>query len=155
MEIVIIVFLVLLCVVLMAVEVFILPGTTLAGIASACSFVLANYLAFSWFGIQAGLWALTISLIVCSLLAYRMLNSKTLNKYSLHRSINSTVATSEQLSVKVGDSGIATTRLALIGNADIDGKVVEVKSADGFLDEGTPLVVIRTEEAQILVKRKN
>ena len=49
---------------------------------------------------------------------------------------------------------MAITRLALIGNADIGGRTVEVKSADGFLDEGTPVVVVRVEDAQITVKKK-
>ena len=48
----------------------------------------------------------------------------------------------------------AGTRLALIGNADIGGRLVEVKSADGFLDEGTPVIVVRVEDAQITVKKK-
>ena len=92
--------------------------------------------------------------LCCCLLGWWMLRSKTLEKYSLHKSIDSTAATPEQLSVKPGDEGVATTRLALIGNADIHGKTVEVKSADGFLDEGTPIVVVRVDEAQVLVKRR-
>ena len=43
---------------------------------------------------------------------------------------------------------------ALIGNAEIGGKTVEVKSASGFLDEGTPVVVVRVDEAQVTVKKK-
>ena len=67
---------------------------------------------------------------------------------------NSTAATPEQRSVKPGDEGVAVTRLALIGNAEIGGKTVEVKSASGFLDEGTPVVVVRVDEAQVTVKKK-
>ena len=51
-------------------------------------------------------------------------------------------------------STFRTARLALIGNADIGGRLVEVKSADGFLDEGTPVIVVRVEDAQITVKKK-
>ena len=81
------------------------------------------------------------------------MHSKTLEKYSLHKSIDSTAASAEQLSVRPGDEGVAITRLALIGNSDIGGRTVEVKSADGFLDEGTPVVVVRVEDAQITVKK--
>ena len=88
------------------------------------------------------------------LVGYWMLRSKTLEKYSLHKSIDSTAATQDQLSVQPGDEGVAVTRLALIGNADIGGRLVEVKSADGFLDEGTPVIVVRVEDAQITVKKK-
>ena len=50
--------------------------------------------------------------------------------------------------------GRALTRLALIGNAEIDGKNVEVKSAGGFIDEGTPIRVISVQDALILVSPK-
>ena len=56
--------------------------------------------------------------------------------------------------VKVGDTGVAITRLALIGNAEINGKIIEVKSADGFLNEHTPIVVERIMEGIIMVRRK-
>ena len=98
---------------------------------------------------------LIASIIFCSLLGVWAARSKFLEKYWLHKSIDSTAATTEQLSVKVGEEGTSITRLALIGNADINGNVIEVKSADGFIDEGTPIVVVRVEEAQITVKRKS
>jgi membrane-bound ClpP family serine protease len=53
----------------------------------------------------------------------------------------------------VGDKGKALTRLALIGNAEINGAVVEVKSSGDFLDPGTPIVVVRVLEALITVAK--
>lgn len=129
-------------------------GTGVAGIAAICCLVGANYFTFVWFGLTTGLWLSAASLVACILVGYWMLRSKTLEKYSLHKSIDSTAATQDQLSVQPGDEGVAVTRLALIGNADIGGRLVEVKSADGFLDEGTPVIVVRVEDAQITVKKK-
>ena len=154
MDILLITLLFLFCAVLMAVELFILPGTSIAGIVAGCCLVGANWLVFDRFGLTVGLWVLAASLVACCLMGWWMLRSKTLERYSLHKSIDSTAATPEQLSVKPGDEGVATTRLALIGNADIQGKVVEVKSADGFLDEGTPIIVTRVEDAQVIVKKR-
>lgn len=82
-----------------------------------------------------------------------MLRSKTLDRISLKNTISSTSAPEEQLSVNIGDRGVALTRLALIGNADFNGKVVQVQSSEGFLDEDTPVVVIRIKDAQVWVKR--
>ena len=56
--------------------------------------------------------------------------------------------------VKVGDTGVAITRLALIGNAEIDGNIVEVKSMDGFLNEKTPIIVNRITDGVIMVEKK-
>ena len=154
MEIITIIILFLFCTLLLAAELFILPGTGVAGIAAICWLVGANYFTFVWFGLTTGLWLSAASLVACILVGYWMLRSKTLEKYSLHKSIDSTAATQDQLSVQPGDEGVAVNRLALIGNADIGGRLVEVKSADGFLDEGTPVIVVRVEDAQITVKKK-
>lgn len=153
MEILFICILFVLCVFFMALEIFIIPGTSLAGIAAAASLIGANYLVFDNFGLSIGFTVLAASLIVCLLAGFWMLRSKTLDKISLKRTIDSTAATAEQLSVKTGDCGIAITRLALIGNADFNGKIVQVQSADGFIDEQTPVIICRVIEGQVWVKR--
>ena len=137
----------------MALEIFIIPGTSLAGIVSAACLIGANVLVFDSYGLSAGIIVLAASLIVCLVAGIWMLRSKALDRISLKRTIDSTAATEEQLSVKVGDRGIALTRLALIGNADFDGKIVQVQSADGFLDEKTPVVITRVIDGQVWVKR--
>ena len=119
MEIITIIILFLFCTLLLAAELFILPGTGVAGIAAICCLVGANYFTFVWFGLTTGLWLSAASLVACILVGYWMLRSKTLEKYSLHKSIDSTAASQDQLSVQPGDEGVAVTRLALIGNADI------------------------------------
>ena len=80
------------------------------------------------------------------------MRSKAIERVSLKSTIDSTAATQAQLSVKVGDKGKALTRLALIGNARINGQVVEVKSSGEFLSEGTPIQVIAVNEALIIVE---
>ena len=57
-------------------------------------------------------------------------------------------------SVKAGDTGISTTRLAQIGYAEINGKIVEVKSMDGFLNEKTPIIVNRITDGTIMVEKR-
>ena len=65
----------------------------------------------------------------------------------------SKVDRSAEESIKVGDTGISTTRLAQIGSAEINGKIVEVKSIDGFLNEKTPIIVSRITNGTIMVKK--
>ena len=90
MEIITIIILFLFCTLLLAAELFILPGTGVAGIAAICCLVGANYFTFVWFGLTTGLWLSAASLVACILVGYWMLRSKTLEKYSLHKSIDST-----------------------------------------------------------------
>ena len=82
------------------------------------------------------------------------MRSKTLDKVALKKNITSKVDRTAADQVKVGDTGVAITRLALIGNAEIDGNIVEVKSVDGFLNEKTPIIVNRITDGVIMVEKK-
>ena len=82
------------------------------------------------------------------------MRSKMLDKLALKKDIDSKVDRSAEQSVKVGDTGISTTRLAQIGYAEINNKIVEVKSMDGFLDEKTPIIVNRISNGTIMVERQ-
>lgn len=151
----IIILLALLALLFFAIEALIAPGFGVAGIVGAACAVVANVLTFIYYGNTMGMAILggTVAVVV-GFLAW-LSHSRAIERATLRSTISSTAATKAQLSVKPGDEGRATTRLALIGNAEIDGKNVEVKSADGFIDEGTPIVVTRVEEALILVRRKD
>ncbi|MDE6348089.1 MAG: NfeD family protein, partial [Bacteroides sp.] len=66
----------------------------------------------------------------------------------------SKVDRSAEEKVKVGDVGTTTTRLALIGYAEINGEIVEVKSSDGFINEKTPIMVERIADGVLLVEKR-
>lgn len=153
MDIFIIVVLFILSMLLFAVEVFLVPGVGLAGIGAACGIVTANVLAFSWYGTTIGVAVMLGSIACFAFFLYWTVHSRTIEKYALHKSIDSTAATKAQLSVSVGDEGIAINRLALIGNANIKGQTVEVRSVNGFIAEGTPIRVVGVEQASILVDK--
>ena len=57
--------------------------------------------------------------------------------------------------IRIGDKGIAITRLALIGNANFNGHIIEVRSADGLIDENTPIYVERMVEGTVIVRKFN
>lgn len=101
-----------------------------------------------------GLITLAVSVIAGVGSIVWFMRSKTLDKLALKKDIDSKVDRSAEKSVKVGDTGISTTRLAQIGYAEINGNIVEVRSIDGFLDEKTPIVVRRITDGTILVERQ-
>lgn len=140
---------------LFAVEVFITPGIGAAGITGTVCIVTANALTFVYYGTATGFLILGITLLIGGIALYALYKSHALDRSALHTQIKSTAATQAQLSISPGEDGIATTRLALIGNATINGKNVEVKSTDGFIDEGTPIEVTSVQDALILVRRKD
>jgi Membrane-bound serine protease (ClpP class) len=155
MDIFIITLLIIGAVVLFLVELFFIPGISIAGILALGSLTYATYYAFVNIGVGAGFITLTISVTACVVSLILFMRSKTLDKVALTQNITSKVDKQAEESLQVGDTGIATTRLALIGQAEINGKIVEVRSVDGFLDEKTPIVVVRVTDGAVLVGKQN
>ena len=71
---------------------------------------------------------------------------------ALKENISSTVADAGVSNIKVGDKGVSVTRLALIGEAKFGDIIVEVTSADGFIDEKCAIVVTRINAGVIYVE---
>lgn len=153
MDILIIIVLIVAAVILFLVELFVIPGISIAGILAGGCIIYANYYAFAYLGVTGGFVTLAVSAVACIGSLVLFMRSKTLDKLALNKDITSKVDRTAEDRVKVGDTGVAVTRLALIGNAEIDGNIVEVKSMDGFLNEKTPIVVNRIFNGTIMVEK--
>lgn len=154
MDILIIVVLIIAAIILFLIELFVIPGISLAGVSALLCMAYANVYAFTHLGTTGGFITLTVSAIACIGSLVWFMRSKTLDKLALRQDITSKVDRKAEESIKVGDTGICTTRLALIGYAEIEGKIVEVKSMDGFLNEKTRIIVSRIDEGVILVEKQ-
>ena len=141
-----------LALVLAFVEIVIVPGFGLAGMGAILCALIDVVIIYSEHGLLWAVVAIVAALAVLGLMLWWVSRSRTMDKMALHTSIDSTNATPEQLSVRVGDVGTALTRLALVGNAEIGGKTVEVKSSGAFINPGTPIRVVRVSEANITVE---
>lgn len=135
------------------IEIFFTPGFGLAGIASIVCALVDAVLIYQAYGLGWAAAAVVAGVVLLAVALRWVYKSKTFDRMALHTSIDSTAATQAQLSVKVGDKGKAVTRLALVGNAEIEGKIVEVKSSGEFLSPGTPVRVVSVSEANITVER--
>lgn len=153
MDILIIASLIIGAVILFLVELFVIPGISVAGFLAGGCIIFANYYAFAYMGTTTGVITLIISALACIGSLVWFMRSKTLDKIALKKNITSKVDRSAEEKVKVGDIGVTTTRLALIGYAEINGDIVEVKSSDGFLNEKTPIIVDRIADGVLLVER--
>lgn len=153
MDILIISVLIIAAVILFLVELFVIPGISFAGISALACIIYANYYAFANIGTGGGFITLAVSGVACIGALVWFMRSKTLDKLALKKDIDSTIDRSAEQSLKVGDKGVSTTRLAQIGYAEINGSIVEVKSMDGFLNEKTPIIVSRITNGTILVEK--
>ncbi len=149
-----IIILIVIATIFMLVELFIIPGTSFAGILSFCCYVFSIYYAFSYFGGIGGFITLSIITIVVIAAIAVFMKSKTLDKLALKKEITSEVNRDDEKSIKVGDKGISTTRLAQIGYANFYDKIIEVKTDEGLIDEKTPIIVVRITNRTIFVKRQ-
>lgn len=150
----IIIILAVLALVLGLIEIFIIPGFGFTGITAIVCAVIDAVLIYNEYGLYWALAAVLAATVFICLLLWYVAKSRSLDKVALHATISSTSATEAQLSVKVGEEGIALTRLALVGNAKFGDKNVEVKSSGAFINPDTPIRVIKVDEATIIVEKK-
>lgn len=153
MDIVITVLLVLLATLLLAVEVALIPGFGFAGILGMLAMAGSVFYAFYAIGYVAGWITVVTSVLICIALFLWALYGKSLDRLALKKSIGSTVKEDEIKKFKVGDRGVTKTRLALIGEANFGGVVVEVKSEAGFVNENEEVEIIRVSGDAIFVER--
>lgn len=153
MDIVITVVLVLLAAVLLTVEVVLIPGFGITGILGLLAMAGSVFYAFFALGYIAGWIMVLVSVLMSIALFMWALYGKSLDKIALKKKIDSSVKEGEMEKFKVGDRGIAKTRLALFGEANFDGNIVEVKSVDGFISENEAIEIVRISGDAIFVER--
>ena len=152
LDIAIIVFLMVAAILLILAEIFLLPGITLAGIGGAI-FAIGGVVFAYTVGIWVGHLTLSLSIITFGIIAW-LLRSRSFNKIALKTDIDSKLTSSRDLGIEPGDEGITLSRLAPIGKARIKGINVEAKSQDELIDENTPIVVIRVDSYNVIVRPK-
>lgn len=132
-------------------ELFFLPGVSVASIIGLACFGGAVGVAYEHYGAMAGTITLAVTLVFCALAVWIFFRSKALDKMALHREIDSKLETTQ--GIQVGDRGLCLSRLAPMGKALINGQSYEVKSEGEMIDENTWVEVIAADKYQIIVKQ--
>lgn len=136
--------------VLLMLEIFVIPGIGIAGVLGVAALIAGCYLSFG-FGTTIGLIVTACILLVLIILIIIALREKTWSRLALDAKVESSAGQNSSI-VSVDDIGETTTRLAPMGTARINSKAVEVKSFEGFLDQGTKVKVVMIEDNIIYVK---
>ena len=155
MDILIIILLVLIGVVLIILEISFLPGITVAGFSSLIFFGGGIYYAFVNLGTTAGYVTIVASVVACVVGIIWFMRSKSLDRISLKTDIDSVIPTQVNDSIKVGDEGIALSRLNPMGTVLIGTVQVEGKTREDFIDEGSSVIVERVERTSVIVRKKD
>ena len=138
--------------VLLIVEVVFVPGFGFTGIVGMLAMVGAVFYAFFAIGNVAGWITLVAAGLICIALFLWALYGNSLDRIALKKNINSTVQEVDIKKFAVGDRGVTRTRLALIGEAEINGIIVEVKSETGYIQEGAEIEIARISGDSLFVK---
>lgn len=147
-----IVFLVLLGMFFLVVELVLLPGTTVGTVLSLLCYGTAAYFGFARYDVVGGGVTIAAILVVSLIATVISLRAKTWQRFSLDQKIESSSMASPADELKTGDRGTTVSRLSPIGKVNIDGKVYEAKSADGFIDQRKRVEVTGFENFTVVVK---
>jgi membrane-bound ClpP family serine protease len=153
LELIIVIALISIGIIFLLVEIFLLPGINIAGIAGAVFMIGGIVCAYIFLGSTAGNIALVTSAAALGGSFFWLIKSKTLRKIALKTDIDSTVDNSYLQKVKVGDKGISLSRLSPIVKARFHDITVEAKSLNDFIDEETPLIIVSVEGYNVIVDK--
>ena len=134
-------------------ELFLLPGITLAGLAGLLFAGVGLYYAYAM-SLVIGNITLVVSVALFLIGIVVFMRSRSLNRMALHTDVDSRLESSKDLGIQVGDEGMTLSRLAPIGKARMGSQTVEARSDAGFIDEDTPVVVVRVTGYNVVVRPK-
>lgn len=153
MEITIVAGLLIIAIIFFILELFLIPGISIAGIAGAIFMGGAVYYAYTQISATAGLLTLISALVLLGMSIWIFIKSKALDRMSLKTEIDSKNDPMQGMNIQIGDTGITSSRLAPMGKVKISGHIVEAKSNDDFIDEGVAVRVIEVMSTNILIER--
>lgn len=135
-------------------ELFIIPGVSIGGIAGMAFVAASVWYAFATLGTTAGFVTLACGVLAMGVSIWIFMRSRTLDKMSLDAEVSGTVDAPKDTQVTVGQYGITVSRLAPIGTARFGDTTIEVKSVEGLIDPNTEVEVVAASGESISVKRK-
>lgn len=148
-----IVFLVLLGVFFLVAELIFLPGVTLGVILSVASYGAAAYLGFERFGVVGGAVVIAVIVLLSLVATIISLRAKTWQRFALKDKVEGQSMETPSQNVKVGDRGVAISRLSPMGKISIDGKEYEARSVSAYVDQRSEVEVVGFENFTVLVRK--
>lgn len=159
--------------ILIAVEIFAIPGFGVTGISGIILMIIGLTLAmidndifrdirpFSWVEVLRPLMVVSLSLftgiILSIVLSRKLLTSPTFPSLSLNSSLTKEegyVSIDKHQKEMLGRIGTAVTVLRPSGKVEIGDEIFDAVSEDGFINKGEEVKVIKDEAGQVYVMRK-
>lgn len=139
---------------LLLLEIFAIPGTSVFGIAGGILIVFAIWQAYNIFGSEKGHYIVLAVIILIGATMVIALKSNTWKKMMLNTNIESKVNVLEGDQLHIGDSGKSVSRISPAGTARFGNELFEVHTNGEFIDQETEITITKLEDNKIFVKRK-
>ena len=154
MSITIIIGIILFGLLLIMVEAFLVPGTTIVGLLGLIVVGLGIYQAFLIHGAETGGITLVVALGLTSILTYFGLKNLSKGPFAVKETIDGRVNDEVIEGIEKGDTGKALSDLRPEGKAMINNQRITVFSRGEFISNGSIVVVFNIEGNKIYVKSK-
>lgn len=142
--------------ILIAMEIFVIPGLGIAGIVGAGAIVSSLVLSFG--GWEEALRSLGISMAIALAGAYFFWRYGRRSGWWGRVVLSARLGQSESdLSARdytgyIGKEGVALTTLRPVGTVEVEGEPIDAVSESGYVAAGRPVVVRRVEAARVVVR---
>ena len=139
--------------VLVFLEIFLIPGTTLFGIAGGIALVIGVIMIYAYYGARYGNIAAATTVIlvgVAVVSGFKVIQS---NKLAMKAEITGKVNELESGSYKVGDKGTTATELRPNGKAVFGEEKIEVYSTGEYIARNTEIEITKITHDKIYIKQ--
>jgi membrane-bound serine protease (ClpP class) len=147
-------------VVLIALEIFVIPGFGVTGISGLIAIIVSLLLAFGWDNLETGINTVGVSIIIAIffmiLLTIYLPKTKVFRKITLetvHKSEDGFEAHKKCDKNLIGKLGVAHSILRPCGIVEIDGKRLDVVTEGDFIDKGDSIKVVEVSGMKIIVEK--
>ena len=138
--------------VLLALEIFVVPGFSIPGIAGIGCLIYSSIKAWRDYGPWAGLAIIVVSFVAFVIAAVTFPKTRAAKRMTQTRNLKDDIGVDTSLAALVGKTGIAQTILRPSGTALIDDTPVSVVTDGEFIDPNTPIRVLEVEGNRVVVE---
>jgi len=142
--------LLLVAIALMLIEIFLVPGVGIPGIAGLILLVASIYIAYQ-IDTTSGYYTLAASVVISIGLMLLAFRAKTWSRLSVNSEIKARLIYPTD-TLKIGDKGNTISRLNPIGNIRVNDQKFEASSIGDFIDANTPIEITNIEGNKVTVK---
>ncbi|MCD6334341.1 MAG: NfeD family protein [Candidatus Latescibacteria bacterium] len=139
---------------LILIELFLIPGITLAGIGGGLAILGGVVYAYKYLGLTEAAWCLGGSLVLGAVLLRFVIRTGSWRRMVLNTKESGEEgfrSTPSELEALVGKEGVAVTPLHPSGTAIIEGKRINVVTEGGFVERNAKIVVEEVEGNRVVV----